>query len=139
MQQAGWQGPPGGGFVPQQQGPGWQQGPYPPYANEQPEPEPPAGPQTREGYKRLSNRVFVVPAEASPAEVVSELSDVYGLVTQEKCAVPISPEVWADEAAFSADLNKIFKVKGIPAYAAIEHDITDAMAADAADPDAAAA
>lgn len=100
--QPGWQ---GSGFP--QQG-GWQG--YPPFGHELHEPEDTA-PQHREGYERMSNRIFVTPAEASSADVVSELSDAHGLVVQEKSFTSLRPEDWPDEATFSAEINKVFKVK----------------------------
>ena len=42
-------------------------------------------------------------------------------------------------SALQGKRRKVYKAKGVPAYAAIEHDITDAMAADAERSDAAAA
>jgi len=103
MMQPGWQ---QGGYP--QQG-GWQGG-YPPYGHEPPEPED-TTPQHREGYERISSRIFVTPAEASSADIVSELSDSHGLVVQEKSITSLSPEDWPDEATFSAEINKVFKVK----------------------------
>ena len=103
MMQPQWQ---GGGYP--QQG-GWQGG-YPPYGHELPEPED-TTPQHREGYERMSSRIFVTPAEASSADIVSELADSHGLVVQEKSITSLRPEDWPDEATFSAEINKVFKVK----------------------------
>ena len=103
MMQPQWQ---GGGYP--QQG-GWQGG-YPPYGHELPEPED-TTPQHREGYERMSSRIFVTPAEASSADIVSELADSHGLVVQEKSITSLRPEDWPDEATFSSEINKVFKVK----------------------------
>ena len=86
--------------------------PYPPYGSD-PELEPPAPPQgTRDGYKRLSNRVFMAPADAATAEILAEMSETHGVTVAEKCAISLTPAAWSDDAAFSADINTIFKVKG---------------------------
>ena len=71
--QPGWQ--PGGlGFIPPQpQGGYGMQGqpPYPQIYGTEPEPEPPP-PVTRPGHKRLSNRVFVAPSDATTADILAE-------------------------------------------------------------------
>ena len=103
MIQPQWQ---NGGFP--QQG-GWQGG-YSPYVHELPEPEDTTPPH-REGYERMSSRIFVTPAEASSADIVSELAESHGLVIQEKSITSLRPVDWPDEATFSAEINRILKVK----------------------------
>ena len=103
MMQPQWQ---NGGFP--QQG-GWQGG-YSPYGHELPEPEDTTPPH-REGYERMSSRIFVTPAEASSADIVHELAESHGLVIQEKSITSLRPVDWPDEATFSAEINRIFKVK----------------------------
>ena len=45
------------------------------------------------------------------ADLVTEMSDAYGLTVQEKYAVPLDPNLWSDDATFYAEVNKLFKVK----------------------------
>ena len=58
---------------------------------------PPAQPSTRDGYERVSKRVFVVPADATPADVVEELNSAHNLGVQEKGAIQLAPAEWADD------------------------------------------
>ena len=77
-----------------------------------PPPPEPVVPQGRDGFVRLSNRVFVVPEGTSTATVVDELNEVHSMGISEKVAMPLDPAEWTDENAFSNAIIKAFRVKG---------------------------
>ena len=86
------------------------------------------GALNRDGFERVSRRVFVVPPEATPATIIEELNSVHGMGVQEKSAcIRLDPCTWTDEAEFSAAVNKAFKVKGGKAGAKFWKGVREAV------------
>lgn len=72
----------------------------------------------REGFERVSRRVFVAPAETPPSLVIDELNSVHSLGLHEKNCIRLEADAWGDtidgsrDEAFEASVNRTFRVKG---------------------------
>lgn len=77
-----------------------------------PPPPEPVVPQGRDGFVRISHRIFVVPEGTAPSAVVEELNDVHNMGVSEKHGMPLDPTGWDDENTFANAINKALRVKG---------------------------
>ena len=66
-----------------------------------PPPPEPVVPQGRDGFVRISHRIFVVPEGTAPSAVVEELNDVHNMGVSEKHGMPLDPTGWDDENTFA--------------------------------------
>ena len=72
------------------------------YQPEPQAPEPPPQPVGKEGFHRLSKRIFIVPDETAASVTVEELNEVWSMSVSEKSVIEFDPTGWDEEAAFHA-------------------------------------